>query len=425
MCLRRLGGKPTLERQFGRLLRNSKVTPAEILAATAARVGPQAEGRHVLAIQDTTELNFEAHAERTHGLGLVGNGVDHGFFMHPVLVADASSGGGILGLAGAQLWCRTKRKDPNYRRQPIEEKESYRWLVGAEQAKSALAAAAMVTVVADRESDIYDEFVRVPDAKTHLLTRACRDRALATGGRLFAATDALPERQRYTVELPALKGRAARTATLALRFSPVTIHRPKACPDKALPSETSLYVVDVREIDAPGGAAPVHWRLMTTHEVTTVEHARQIVAWYARRWHIEQLFRTLKRQGLNLEGSLIEDAHGLKNLAAMAMVAAVRILQLTLARDGTTDQPATAAFTHDQIAVLKHLQPTVEGNTAKQKNPFAGETLAWAGWMIARLGGWNPYAGQRPAGPITMYHGLTTFQAIVRGFAVAKDVYIR
>ena len=425
MCLRRLGENSTTERQFGRLLRNPKVTDEEILATAAAQVGPRAAGRHVLAIQDTTELNFEAHAERTRGLGLVGNGIDHGFFMHPVLVADAGSGGGILGLAGAQLWCRTKRKDPNYRRQPIEEKESYRWLVGAEQAKTALAAAAMVTVIADRESDIYDEFARVPDAKTHLLTRACRDRALTSGICLFAATDALPEKQRYTVKLPPLKSRAARTATLALRFAPVTIRRPKGCPDQTLPDEISLHVVDVREVDVPNGATPVHWRLMTTHEVTTVKQAREIVAWYGRRWHIEQLFRTLKRQGLNLESSLIEDAHGLQNLAALAVVAAVRILQLTLARDGTTDQTAAEAFTEDEIVVLKHIQPTIEGKTAKQKNPFAKETLAWAAWLIARLGGWNPHAGQRPAGPITMYHGLTTFEAIARGFAVAKDVYIR
>jgi hypothetical protein len=425
VCLHRLGNGPAGERRFGRFLRNRKVTAQEIVAAAAARVGPLAAGRHVLAIQDTSELNFEAHAKRTHGLGVVGNGVDHGFFLHPVLVADASAGGGLLGMAGAQLWCRTKRKAANYRQLPIEKKESYRWLAGAEQAKQALATAAMVTVIADRESDIYEEFARLPDARTHLLTRACRDRKLATGECLYAASDALPQMQRYTVELPALKGRAARTATLALRFAPVTICRPQACPDKTLPATISLYVVDVREVDAPKDATPVHWRLLTTHAVTTIEKARQIVAWYCRRWHIEQLFRTLKRQGLDLEGSLLEEAHGLMNLAAIALIAAVRILQLTLARDGTTHQPASAAFTDEEITVLRHVQPTIEGKTAKQKNPFIRDTLAWAQWIIARLGGWNPYAGQRPAGPITMYHGLSQFDGIVRGFKVAKDVYIR
>jgi hypothetical protein len=425
VCLHRLGRGPSEERRFGRFLRNRKVTYQEILATAAARVDAQAHGRHVLAIQDTTELNFEAHAKRTRGLGTVGNGTDHGFFLHPVLVMDARDGGGLLGLAGAQLWNRTKRKAPNYRQLPIEEKESYRWLVGAEQAKESLAAAATVTVIADRESDIYDEFARLPDAKTHLLTRVCRDRKLITGECLYAATNALAERQRYTIELPALRGRAARTATMALRFAPVTVCRPPACPDKTLPDTISLYVVDVREIDVPQDAPPVHWRLLTTHAVTTIAQARQIVAWYCRRWQIEQLFRTLKRRGLDVEGSLIEEAHGLMNLAALALVAAIRILQLTLARDGTTQQPASAAFNDEEVAVLKHLQPTVEGKTIKLKNPFAIDTLAWAAWIIARLGGWNPYAGQRPAGPITMHHGLTQFEAILLGFKTARNVYIR
>ena len=396
-----------------------------MLASAAARVAPLAAGRHVLAIQDTTELNFEAHARRTRGLGLVGNGVDHGFFAHPVLVADAAVGGGLLGMADAQLWRRTKRKRADYRRQPIEEKESYRWLVGAEQAKAALAAAAMITVVADRESDIYEEFARIPDARTQLLTRACRDRKVGDGGCLYAYTDGLPEQQRYVLALPALKGRAARTATLALRFAPVVLCRPQACPDKSLPRALALVVVDVREIDAPEDAEPVHWRLLTTHAVESVEQARQIVAWYCRRWHIEQLFRTLKSQGLKLESSLVANGPALMKLTVLALIAAARTLQLTLARDGTTDQPATAAFAATEIAVLHRLQPTLEGATAKQKNRFTPDSLAWAAWIIARLGGWTGYASGRPAGPITFVHGLTRFAGIVHGVTLAKDVYIR
>jgi hypothetical protein len=31
----------------------------------------------------------------------------------------------------------------------------------------------------------------------------------------------------------------------------------------------------------------VHWRLLTTHEVTTLAQARQIVIWYRMRWTID------------------------------------------------------------------------------------------------------------------------------------------
>ena len=35
-------------------------------------------------------------------------------------------------------------------------------------------------------------WARLPDARTHLLARACRDRSLVGGGRLFAAMEAFP-----------------------------------------------------------------------------------------------------------------------------------------------------------------------------------------------------------------------------------------
>ena len=46
--------------------------------------------------------------------------------------------------------------------------------------------------VADRESDIYEEWARLPHERTHLLTRARRDRTLAAGGTLYAWLDAQP-----------------------------------------------------------------------------------------------------------------------------------------------------------------------------------------------------------------------------------------
>jgi hypothetical protein len=85
---------------------------------------------------------------------------------------------------------------------PIEKKESHRWLVGANAAKKLLSTtAAWVTIVADRESDIYEQWVRLPDANTHLLSRACQDRVLADGGRLLATLDRWREVTRYEIDL--------------------------------------------------------------------------------------------------------------------------------------------------------------------------------------------------------------------------------
>src|ERR1700723_768667 len=217
---------------FSRWLNNPSVTAEEIAVHSAEALSERVAGLHVLAIQDTTELNYAKHAGRIRGLGPSGNGRDPGLFVHPVLAIDAGSGA-LLGLAGMQIWTRQGPASPDYRRQPIEEKESYRWIKGAASAKSALAAAAMVTMIGDRESDIYEEFDRIPDAHTHLLTRACRDRALVGGGRLFGITESWPVRHRFKLEVRAQPGRPARTAKVSLRFGEVTIKRPGNCSDPA------------------------------------------------------------------------------------------------------------------------------------------------------------------------------------------------
>ena len=66
------------EVKFGRWLRNPSVTTADLVDDCGRRLASQVAGLHVLAIQDTTELNFQRHARRTRGLGPVGNGTDQG-----------------------------------------------------------------------------------------------------------------------------------------------------------------------------------------------------------------------------------------------------------------------------------------------------------------------------------------------------------
>ena len=87
---------------------------------------------------------------------------------------------------------------------------------------------------------------------------------------------------------------------------------------------------------AAGEAAAVHWCLLTTHSVQTAAQARQIVAWYQARWTIEQVFRTLKSAGSNAEESQLTQAGRFIKLAVAALIAAVRIMQLVMARDGST-----------------------------------------------------------------------------------------
>jgi hypothetical protein len=94
-------------------------------------------------------------------------------------------------------------------------------------------------------------------------------------------------------------------------------------------------------------------------------------------------------------------------------VAAVTIMQLVRARDGTTEEKLAEAFEPEDQPVLEALSSQLEGATARQKNPHSKGTLAFAAWVIARLGGWTAYYGK--PGPKVMRLGLEAFQRIKYG----------
>jgi hypothetical protein len=426
VSLRRLGQGRAAEVRYGRFLQNKRVTVDKLEEGVCRGLGPRCAGQHVLLIQDTSELNYQAHAGRVKGLGTVGNGSDAGLFVHPVLAVQADEGA-CLGLAHLHLWQRTRAKTPGYRDRglPIEEKESRRWVDAARRAGERTAEAAMVTVVADRESDIYEMWDRLPDERTHLLIRACRDRALpGQQERLFAWLSGLPEQGRYQIEVTAQTHppRSARQADVRVRFGQTHIMRPRDCTDKEAAPQLSLWAIEVQE---EAGSAPtpdeaIHWRLLTTHAVRSLADARRCIEWYRQRWHIEQVFRTLKRQGLNVESSLLEEAPRLEKLAVMATSVAVQTMQLTLARDGAGQRPASDCFDAQDQPLLEQVNATLQGKTIKQQNPHPQHSLAWAAWIVARLGGWKGYASERKPGPITMLRGLQDLDNIRRGWAIAR-----
>ena len=423
VCLRNLADDRAEQVRFRRFLASEAVTVEEMVSHRAMFVAAAAKDRHVLAIQDTSEINYQAQSGRKQRLGTVGNGRDIGLFVHPVLGVDALTGE-CLGLVDAQVWRRTKSKAKNYKALPIEQKESYRWLRGGARAKAVLAEASMVTVIDDREADIYEKWDRLPDACTHLLTRASRDRALADGGTLFPTLAGFAEQHRYLLDLPARPGkRSARQACMAVRFGRLRIRRPGSCSDPNASDEIELSAIEVREIDPPRGEKPIVWRLVATHMVASVTQALTVIGWYRLRWHIEQLFRTLKRQGLRVEESVVEDGEALEKLVVIALMVATITMQLVLARAaGSQGPPASRAFDAEQIEVLHALQKTLQRRTRKQQNPYPPGSLAWAAWTIARLGGWTGYETDRSMGPITVRDGLERFSSMVDGYKLAKNV---
>ncbi|MGH6993397.1 MAG: IS4 family transposase [Caulobacteraceae bacterium] len=421
VCLRRLaGGARGGIVGFGRFLANPKVTSEAVIEGWSASLSQACQGRHVLAIQDTSEINFATTAERDRGLGKIGKGVGRGVLLHPMLAVDAASGS-FLGLATGRVWTRHGLVATPHAKRSLSEKESERWICTPEAAKAHLGKAAMVTEVSDREADIYAKWARVAGPGFHVLTRAMHDRKITEGGGKLSSAP-LTAGGTVSLELRQQPGRPAREARVAIRYGRVTLKRPPNTIEKDLPKALSVSLIEVVEIAAPRTVAkPIVWRLLTTHPVEDAAQAWRIVGWYQMRWIIEQFFRTLKQQGLQLEGSQIETADRLLKLTAIAAKAAAVIMQLVQARDGRSEQSAEIAFTQAEIEALAALVPKLEGKTDLQKNHHPPGSLAWAAWAIAKLGGWDGYPKSKPPGPITFRHGLQYFRSLAHGWSL-RDV---
>jgi len=212
-------------------------------------------------------------------------------------------------------------------------------------------------------------------------------------------------------------GDRGRQARLTLSARPVTIRRPQNAAAAGDPERLGLNLVEAREIDPPAGKEPLLWRLLTTLPAARYQEAAEVVHLYRLRWRIEQVFRAMKSDGLGLEETQLKDADRLFKLAAVALVAACRTIQLVDARDGSS-RPASDVLDPALIEAAEAIGRSLEGKTERQKNPHPRASLAWLAWIIARLGGWTGY--YKPPGPKTMRSGWTQFAATATGYLMAN-----
>jgi len=417
LVLRRIGETRAGEMAAHGFLSSPYVSVDRIVETVAARTAKQCAGRRVLAVQDTTEINFAGREKKRRGFGAAGDGKTPGFFIHPVIAVDVETEA-VVGLVDASIWTRAQERRTERRDRPFEEKESARWHAGCQAAAAVLCEASSVTVVADRESDIYPLFARRPEG-LDLIVRAAQNRALEDGGPLFEAlSEAKPLGTTNVRVAPRGPGEKERIAKVVLRAGMVRIARPRNNHLDDVPETIELTLVEAREIDPSPGKPALDWRLLTTHPVGNAAQANEIVQLYRLRWRIEQTFRALKSDGLALEDSQIIDPKRMFNLAAVGLVAAIRIIQLVDARDGSP-RPARDVIDDAFTVALERISKKLEGKTERQKNPHSSGNLAFVAWIAGRLGGWNCY--YKPPGPKTMRTGWNRLAATLEGYALATQ----
>jgi len=389
--------------------------------ATEERVGQQAI---VLAVQDTTSLNYTAHAA-TAGLGPIGSAAlgPQGLHLHSTLAFNLE--GTPLGFLDVQCWARDQeqvgQKEQRRRQLPIEERESGKWLKSYRALAAVQARLNHTTLVSvgDREADLYDLFREATEAPQgpKLLVRALHNRQLQDEqARLWELLAAQPASGIQVLQVPRSGKRAARTARLAIRFAAVSLlptsrHKTKDNDAPVIP----VWAVLAQEEEAAANVEPLEWMLLTTLAVERFEQATEKLMWYTRRWGIEVLHRTLK-SGCRIEQRQLGQVDRLEACLAIDLVVAWRIYHLSKLGREVPDAPCSLYF---EEAEWKALMVFTDRNPVPPSKP---PTMREATHRVAGLGGFLGRKGDGEPGTQTLWLGLQRLDDITEIYQVMSDV---
>ena len=405
-----------------RFLRNPQVDMQKLLRphveSTIERIRSH---RVILAVQDTTTLNYTAHP--AEGVGPINTTEDSavGLILHDTMAFTPE--GTPLGLLNVQCWARDPEEaGKRYLRYelPIEEKESFKWLVSyravAEVQK--LCPDTLLVSVGDREADVYELFHEAAQDPQgpRLLVRAerSRNRKIEQEGekaKLWPRMEAGRIAGTLQVAVPRRDSRPARTAKLEVRFAQVVLTPPKRI--KASPLR--VWAVYAREVDYPAQVKePIDWMLLTTVKTESFEEACQRLSWYSRRWGIEVYHRTIK-SGCRIEDRRLEDADTLEACLAIDLVVAWRVHWLTWVGREKPDTPCDRILKEEEWRVLSAWAT----GTLAERAPRAQEATRW----IGKLGGWLARGKQDHPGTTCMWRGLLRLQNMAQGYLLALNAH--
>lgn len=399
-----------------RLFNSPKVTHQAILDAhRSSAVQRASKCGDLLVLQDTTELDYSSHKALSGTGPLAEEGQRKGFFAHSRLMV-AEEEAVVLGLEGSSIWAREEGRQGSGRSHklvPIQEKESHRWLEGYHAGcalRDELGNKHRVTVVGDRESDIY-ELLAAQDAGggADFLIRSCQDRALATGGNVGESIRGAPMLGSYRFKVraarltPKIKGkrcevlRSAREAVMEVRACRVRLRPPHRPGGEKLP-EVEVWVVGAFEKNPPEGEIPVEWVLLSSRPAHDFAAARRLVRAYSLRWLCEEFHRVLKT-GCRVEDLAFQDADALLPAVALYMVVAWRILYL---RDAARALPNHNCEDFFEAVEWRLAWLLVRGRRAPPENMSLREAIR----LIGALGGHLGRKGDGEPGAEVLWRGF-------------------
>jgi len=412
-----------------RFFDNLEVTPEKVLDPHSQRAIERMKAHPVvLAIQDTTFLNYTHHPE-TQGLGEIGTKGQNqrGFGLHSTLaVTPDGQPLGILVQSYLERPVGEVAHTPNeMRKLPIEEKESYRWLEAFEKTIALTPKGVQVVTVCDREADIYEMFVMAEERHASLLVRADDDRCLHDdeAKHLWSKVEGQPIQGELSVQITGNDKRKQRQATVSIRSCTVKL-RPPWRPEQKKLSVVTLQAILVREERPPenltefGDHEPIEWLLLTNTSVSNFDEAVQVVAWYCCRWQIE-VFHKIIKSGCRVEDCLLQTAQRLQNYIALMCVVAWRLHWLTYINRTEPDLPCTHILTTvEWQALYMRIHKTT---TLPPSPPSTRQAIRW----IAQLGGFLGRKSDGEPGIVVIWRGWKRLQDLAATWALIADHHVQ
>jgi Transposase Tn5 dimerisation domain len=396
-----------------RLWSNAEVSAEGIMGGHRERVVHRGkESGVVLAIQDTTDLDYTTHPKTT-GLGFINKSRDQGLKVHTCL--GVSGAGEPLGVLNQSCWTRPERfgKSRNCKTIPIQDKESYRWLKTVSAAEKGFSKETQVVHVGDREADIFELFAHPRAVNSHLLIRAEYNRRVQHElGYLLPTLNQSPCFGEIEIEIDRTPKRPARKALLRARGLQVTIEVPVNHPKPHNLQPVILNALLVEELQPPeDGGEPIRWLLLTSLPIDSFEQVWQIVRWYSYRWLIERFHFTLK-SGCRIESLQLESKEKLVKALATFNIIAWRLMSLTYKARIMPDKPCDSIL---QPAEWKLLRRKFQPMSRSTKVPTIREAVFW----IARLGGFLNRKGDGDPGIKNIWRGLGKLCCLLQGTQLA------
>lgn len=431
--IRQIAEDESSAKGFYRFLQNDRVSEEDIVWNLSSNCKEACQGKYVVCIQDTTEINLSSHSNRIKKDASIGttnanNEKGLGFLLHPCLVLDAIEGI-PYGYADIKVWNRPlefkSKHERKYNSLPIGEKESYKWIEVSKNTKTALQGIVKgMVIVQDREGDIYEQFAVIAEEQTDLLIRARTNRTLKDKTKLFSCLSDQQVQGTYELVVDTKRSRQKRTARIEIRYRKVEITKTDSASKGIAPSVT-LWLIEAKEVGY-GGADKICWRLLTTIAIENEQMAKTCIEWYSWRWTIEEVFKILKKEGYNIEASELEYASSVRKMCLLIMEVIIKLFLMRLAyAEPEVELSADTCFTRDEQKCIEHQITRLEGKTEKQKNPYKTKDLKRYVWAIARMGGWKGYESKRHPGITTLWIGLKYFKAAFEGWELMKNVSTR